>query len=72
MREIKVRPSCGVWVVETGARACLFTRASEAERWAREEAQTQADAGDPVILSVFDLQDQPIGQLVIQARRAFA
>jgi hypothetical protein len=72
MREIKVRPNCGVWVVETGSRAYLFTRASEAERWARDTARAQADAGDPVALCVFDLQGQPVGRIAFQPRCAFA
>jgi hypothetical protein len=72
MREIKVRPNCGVWLVELGARAYLFTRATEAERWARQEAQAQADAGEPVVLCVFDLQDQPVGRMVFHGHRVTA
>jgi hypothetical protein len=65
---VHVRPASGVWLVEAQGGTRVFTRASEAERWARQEAQSRADEGEPVELTVIDLKGVVAGSVVFHPR----
>jgi hypothetical protein len=58
---VVVRPSAGVWLVECADETRVFTRASEAELWARQAARFATQDGSSVELRVMDLKGELAG-----------
>jgi hypothetical protein len=69
---VVVRPSAGVWLVEGAGATQVFTKASEAERWARQAAQSAALGGRFVELRVMDLQGRLAGTIAFGMTLAMA